>query len=219
MKNLSCKLFSGITEQQLNHLKNCLQARQVKFSIDEEICTYSNTNNEVGVILTGRAHVKKLDRNGDYTILETLNKNSIFSNVFTYTATDANYISVFACEPTIVLFFDFSAVFKRCPMACQYHSIFVHNLMEAVLEKSKVLSQRVEILSNKTIRDKILSYLSLMVDLHGSAMFTLPMSYTSLAQYLCVDRSAMMREFKRLATSGILKVNKKDITVISKEYI
>ena len=219
MKKSNCSLFNGISETHLTHLKECLKTREVKFCQDDEICSYNNSNQLLGVVLLGKAYVKKLDRDGNYTILETLFKNDIFSDTFQYTATDANAISIFACEATTVLFFDFESVFKRCFKACEYHSVFVINLMKTFLDKSKLLSQRIEILSNKTIKDKILSYCSLMVNSLGSKTFVLPMSYTSFAEYLCVDRSAMMRELKKLTTKGILSVNKKQITVLSEEYI
>ncbi len=219
MKKLTCTLFEGISENNLKRLEECLKTREVKFYQDDEICSYNNSNQILGVILSGKAYVKKLDRDGNYTILETLHKNDIFSDTFQYTATDANAISIFACEATTVLFFEFQSVFKRCPQACEYHSVFVFNLMKNFLDKSKLLSQRIEILSNKTIKDKILSYCSIMVHSLESKTFVLPMSYTSFAEYLCVDRSAMMRELKKLATNGILSVNKKEITVLSEEYI
>ena len=219
MKKFNCSLFDGIKENNLKGLLSCLKSKEVKFNQDDEICSYNNSNQILGVILSGKAYVKKLDRNGNYTILETLNKNDIFSDTFIYTATDANAISIFSSEQTVVLFFDFESVFKRCSNACEYHSVFVVNLMRTFLDKSKRLSQRVEILSNKTIKDKILSYCSLMVNKLNSMSFTLPMSYTTFAEYLCVDRSAMMRELKKLNTQGILSVNKKEITVLSEEYI
>ncbi len=219
MKRTQCPLFYGITESQIKQMESCLKTRELRFLKDEEICSYNNTSQVLGVILSGKAYVKKLDRNGNYTILETVYKNGIFSDTFAYTATDANAISVFACEPTTVLFIDFKCVFKRCAKACEHHSIFVYNFMKTLLDKSKELSQRIEILSNKTIKDKILSYVSLMVNTLNSKTFILPMPYTSFAEYLCVDRSAMMRELKKLSTSGILKVNKKEITVLSDEYI
>ena len=219
MKKLTCTLFEGITENNLKRLEDCLKTREVKFNQDDEIYSYNNSNQILGVILSGKAYVKKLDRDGNYTILETLHKNDIFSDTFQYTATDANAISIFACEATTVLFFDFQSVFKRCFKACEHHSVFVFNLMKTFLDKSKLLSQRIEILSNKTIKDKILSYCSLMVHSLESKTFILPMSYTSFAEYLCVDRSAMMRELKKLTTKGILSVNKKEITVLSEEYI
>lgn len=219
MKHVNCSLFNGITETQLKQLEKCLRTREGKFLTDDEICSYNNKSQILGVLLSGKAYVKKLDRDGNYTILETLHKNEIFSDVFAYTATDANAISIFACEPTTVLFIDFESVFKRCANACEHHSLFVFNLMKTVLDKSKVLSQRIEILSNKTIKDKILSYVSLIVNKSGNKTFILPMSYTSFAEYLCVDRSAMMRELKKLSEKGILRVNKKEITVLSDEYI
>lgn len=219
MKYAECPLFSGISEYDRKNLLTCLNAREVKFSSGDEICSYNSTSGMLGVVLSGKAYVKKLDRDGNYTILETITRFDVFSDAFAYTATDANAISVFASEPVSVMFINYSAVFKRCAKACEFHSILVENLMDIIISKTKTLSQRVEILSNKTIRDKILSFCSLIVKQTGSNTFTLSMSYTSLAQYLCVDRSALMREIKKLTERNILKVNKRVITVTSTEYI
>lgn len=219
MNFLDCPLFKGITEREFKRLSMCLKVKQVDYEQDKEICSYNDDKKVLGIIISGKAYIKKLDRNGNYTILETLSKNGVFSDFFAYTATDANYISVVASEKTAVMFVDFASIFKRCEKACGYHSIFVQNLMQLIINKSKTMSQRIEILSNKTIRDKILSYLSLMVKNTGSSVINLPMTYTSFAEYLCVDRSAMMRELKNLVKNDIIRVNKKEITVISKEYI
>lgn len=219
MKYTQCSLFKGINENQIKQLNNCLKMREEKYEALEEICSYNNSSQVVGVILSGKAYVKKLDKNGNYTILETLYKDSIFGAVLSYTETESNFISVFAVEPTVVLFLDYDCVFKRCQKACEYHSTLVINLMNKLLDRTRILSQRVEILSNKTIKDKFLSYISLTAIKEQKLSFTIPMSYTSLAEYLSVDRSALMREIKKLSDSGIIKVNKKEITILSKEYI
>lgn len=219
MKYANCPLFNGITDTNLKHMLVCLKTKEVKYFGGELICSYNDKSNVLGVLLTGKAYVKKLDRDGNYTILETLTKNSVFSDKFAYTVTDLNCIEVYASESTTVMFIDFNSVFKRCPNACEHHSQLVLNLMQVIIDKSKNLSQRVELLSNKTIKDKILSYCSIMVHSLESNTFTLPMSYTTFAEYLCVDRSAMMRELKKLNDKGILSVSKKQITVLSSEYI
>ncbi len=219
MKNANSPLFVGINVNDRKKLYNCLFAREVKFEAGAEICSYNSENGVLGMITHGKSEIRKIDRNGNSTILEQLNKFSVFSDLFAYTATDANFIGVYATEPTTVTFFDYGAVFKRCKSACSYHSIFVSNLMNIVINKSKQLSQRVEILSNKTIRDKILSYVSITVKTLGTTTFDLPMSLTKFSEYLCVDRSAMMRELKKLNDQNILKVNKRNFTVLSKEYI
>lgn len=219
MKNISCPLFSNIRENELKKLYNCLHAKEVKFEQNAEICSYDNQKGVLGVVTQGEVIIKKIDLNGNSTILDHIQKNGVFSDIFAFTATEANFIGVYAGEPTTVMFFDYPSVFKRCEKACEYHSTFVENLLKIVIDKSKTLSQRVEILSNKTIREKILSYASIVVNQVGSLTFTLPMSLTSFAEYLCVDRSAMMRELKKLSEQGIIKTNKRTFTVLDKKYI
>ena len=219
MKEIKCPLFNGITADELKKLYKCLRAKEVKFEQGAEICSYDSVNGVLGVVTEGKVVIKKIDLEGNSTILDHIQKNGVFSDIFAFTATEANFIGTYASEPTTVVFFDYPSVFKRCEKACEYHSIFVENLLKIVIEKSKTLSQRVEILSNKTIREKILSYASIAVKNANSLTFTLPMSLTSFAEYLCVDRSAMMRELKNLTGEGILKNNKRVITVIDKKYI
>ena len=220
MKLIDCPLFSGITENEIQNLLLCLKAKELKFSKGEEICSYNNKKGILGIVLAGKVYIKKLDRDGNYSILEQVLKYGVFCDDFAYTPTDANYISVFAGENSTILLINYEEVFKRCPNACAYHSTFVQNLMKIVIDKTKTLSQRVEILSNKTIKDKILGYCSLMLSQNpSSTSFILPMSYTSLAEYLCVDRSALMREIKRLNEAGILKTDKKTISILIDEYI
>ena len=219
MKENKCQLFNGISADELKKLYKCLRAKEVKFEQGAEICAYDNDKGILGVVSEGKVDIKKINLDGNFTILEHIQKNGVFSDIFTFTVTEANFIGAYASEPTTVIFFDYPSVFKRCEKACEYHSIFVENLLKIVIQKSKMLSQRVEVLSNKTIREKIISYASIVVKNTGSSTFTLPMSLTSLAEYLCVDRSAMMRELKKLSNEGIIKTNKRIFTVIKKGYI
>ncbi|MBQ9782228.1 MAG: Crp/Fnr family transcriptional regulator [Clostridia bacterium] len=223
MKYLGCPLFKNINESEIKEMLTCFKAKELKFSQGEEICSYNNKKGLLGIVLQGKAYVKKLDFNGNYFILENLTHFDIFSDQISYVATDVNYISVYAVTDVTVLLFDFTEVFKRCAKACKYHSTLVENLMQIVIEKTKTLSQRIELLSNKTIKDKFLGYCNLMLKnakhKKDENSFTLPMSYTSLAEYLCVDRSALMREIKKLNEQKIIFTDKKTIKVLKTEYI
>ncbi len=219
MKNSRCSLFIGISDEELKQLSACLRARQAEFLAGEEIYSFSGVKPVLGVVLQGKVVVKKIDRNGNQIMLDHIQKNGVFSNVFAFFQNDGNLISAYAVEKTRVVFYDYNNVFKRCSKACEHHSLLVENLFAIVIEKSRTLSQRVEILSNKTIREKILSYLSFAVKTQGQLTIMLPMSLTSFAEFLSVDRSAMMRELKKLSDSGIIKNKKREITVLQKEYI
>ena len=220
MKYLGCPLFENISDNDVNHMIQCFKAKESKYFAGEEICSYNVKTGTLGIILSGKASVKKLDRNGNYSILENLQRFDVYSDSFSYTANDDNYISVVSEDDVITLEFSFDEVYKRCEKACKHHSILVQNLMKIVIDKTKTLSQRVEILSNKSIKDKVLGYIKLMLSKNNQKdTFTLTMSYTSLAEYLCVDRSALMREIKKLKEQNVIKVNKKTITLLNDKYI
>ena len=214
MKYSNCFLFDGLNELQIKNLLLSLNAKEIKYASGEEICSYNKTPNVFGIIINGKAHVKKLDVDGNFFILETLTKNNVFSDALSYLATDLNYISVYALETTTVLFLDSSVIFNREQVANEQRLTFINNLLLYIIEKSKTLAKRIEILSNKSIKDKLLSYFSLLAKNNNSNTFTVPMSYTNLAQYLCVDRSAMMREIKKLNDDGFIKSTKREVTII-----
>lgn len=76
------------------------------------------------------------------------------------------------------------------------------------------LNTRIELLTKKNIRDKLLTYFTLLSTRKLSKTFTLPFSLTDLADYLSVDRSAMMRELSHLKEEGFIKKNGKKITLL-----
>ena len=87
-------------------------------------------------------------------------------------------------------------------------------MLKLLSNKIVELNERVEILSKRSIRDKLLSYFELLASDNPKRSFTLPFTYTDLADYLSVDRSAMMREIKNLKDEGFLKTNARKITIM-----
>lgn len=213
-----CKLFKNVKESERKKLFLCLNAREVSFSQGENVFLSENATT-LGIVIKGKIVVKKIDLNGNLTILDQIESNGVISNLFTFGFSDLNFISATAVEPVTVVYFDYDSVFKRCKNACSYHSAFVENLLNFIIEKSKKLSMRIEILSSKTTRDKILAFVNISLANSNATSFKLPMTLTSLAEYLCVDRSAMMRELKKLSDEGVLKINKGVVSYKKTEYI
>ena len=110
-----------------------------------------------------------------------------------------------AREKSKILMFNYDMFDKKCKKNCKFHEQLLIGLPNLMLTKVSDLNLRIEILSQKTIRDKILSYFRILSQNSFSKTFTLPFSLTDLADYLSVDRSAMMREIKILKEDGIIK--------------
>ena len=154
--------------------------------------------------MSGSADLIRYDFNGNQTIVEKFNKYDVFGEIF-YRININNELFVKAREKTKVLMFNYDIFEKRCKKNCKFHEELLVGLPNLVLTKVSDLNIRIELLSKRTIRDKILSYFRILSENSFSKTFTLPFSLTDLADYLSVDRSAMMREIKNLKEDGIIK--------------
>ena len=185
-------------------MRVCFQAKEICFQNNETILEYASSMNQIGVILYGRAVLYYCDEEGNQYLIDELKKDAVFGEPFLLPADSQNYY-VRAEEETGVLFIQYEHVIKRCENACRHHSQMVSNLLQMIALQSRQQVQRIFVLSRTTTRKKLLAYLeSLSEELH-SRKIRIPMSYTELAQYLSVDRSAMTREMKSLENEGMLE--------------
>ena len=179
------------------------------FGKGETITSYIEKRNQFCILLSGNADLVRYDLNGNKTIVEHFSKNNIFGEVF-YTVTTNNELLVEAKETSEVLFFIYDDIYKKCRTNCKFHQTLTEYLPELILSKVTDLNMRIELLTKRSIRDKLLGYFSILSTRKLSTSFELPFSLTDLADYLSVDRSAMMRELKLLKDDGfILKTGNK----------
>ena len=205
-------IFEGIEEEDIKKMLKCFDAKTRTFKKDRTIVTNIINIKMIGIILEGTANMEKYDYNGNRSIIEKLEKNSVFGEVFSRLGSDISVIATSDCE---VLFIEYEYLIKRCKKGCIYHSILTNNVLQLLSKKIVDLNKRLEILSKRTIRDKLLSYFELLANNNPKRSFNLPFTYTDLADYLSIDRSAMMREIKNLKEEGFIETNGKKITLKS----
>lgn len=211
MEEKECLIFNNITKEEQKKLLDCIDARITKIKKDRTIVTYITNTNLIGVILSGSADIIRYDYDGNRTIIEQLKKDSLFGELFTNNInSEYTIVATSDCE---VLFMEYNEIIKRCKKACPYHSKLVDNILKLMADKIVASNEKIEILMNKTIREKLRTYFSLMSKKKRKKTFTLPLSYTDLADFLSIDRCAMMREIKNLKEDGIIKTEGKKITI------
>ncbi len=204
------------TENFIKNLEtNCKKIQKKTFAKNEVITTYIKKRNQFCILLNGHADLVRYDLNGNRTIVEHLSKNDIFGEVF-YVITTNNELLVEAREKCEVLIYPYYDIHDKCKSNCKFHQTLAEFLPELILNKITNLNMRVELLAKRTIRDKLLGYLTLLSTRHLNKTFTLPFSLTDLADYLCIDRSAMMRELKLLKEDGFIDKTGNTITLLYK---
>ena len=203
-------LFTDILPEEQERMRVCFHAREDIFRNGETIMEYANSMNKIGLILYGRAVLYCCDKDGNEYMIDELKRDAVFGEPFLLPA-DSQHYYVNAVEETKVMFIDYEHVIKRCEQACHHHSQMVSNLLQMTASQSRQQMERIYVLSRTTTRKKILAYLNRLSGENHNCKIRIPMSYTALAQYLSVDRSAMTRELKNLEEEGILKKEGRNI--------
>ena len=197
-------VFDGISEDELQKMIVCFHAQIKDFAPEEKVSTYTKSKNRVGVILEGEADLIKYDQDGYRNIIEHLGAQDIFGCAF-YQPFDDNEIEVVSCTKCKVIYFDYQHLIKRCENACLHHSLLVSNILQIFSNKTKQLHSRIEVLSQRSIRNKLLHYFQQMAYENHSNYFQLPFALNAMADYLFIDRSAMLREMKKMRDDGIIE--------------
>lgn len=201
-------LFQNITNREREKLLKLLETNTLSYKKNTVILS-NTTDDMIGIILEGYAQVVRTDYDGNRTIIEDLESGDIFGN--TLSSLNTNEYDIISKEDTKILFIDYYSIIHYRETHYQYYNQFIKNLLEITTKIIKEKNERIAILTKKTIRDKLLEYFSINSKKHGSKTIYLPFSYTDLADYLAVDRSAMSRELKYLKEEGFIETKGRKI--------
>ena len=208
-------LFRNITYEDYMRMFTCFQAVERTYRADELIYDFSDKSRDaVGIVEHGRATLIRIDESGISTVMEELGPGGVFGRTLAFSGSEHDSLEIVSRTPCEVLFIDYPHILKRCENACAHHSQLVQNMLRLMSDKAQGLSQRVDVLSRRSIREKLMCYFRQLMEKEGGNSFTLPFSLSTLADYIATDRSAMMRELKRLREEGVLVSEGRQFTVL-----
>ena len=208
-------LFRNITYEEYRRMLTCFQAVQRSYLAEELIYDFSAFRTDaIGIVERGSAALIRIDEEGVSTVLEEMGPGGVFGRDLAFAGSAGDSLEVVARTPCDILFIDYPHLFRRCENACTHHSILVQNMLGLLSDKAQALSERVDVLSRRSIREKLLCYFRQQAGKSGGDAFTLPFSFSVLADYIATDRSAMMRELRHLKEQGVLRTDGRKITIL-----
>ena len=202
------KLFSGVGEEDIASLLSCLGARKKEYKKGEYILREGEHISDVFILVEGKIHIQKDDYWGNRSILSVISVGEMFGEGYAAPESGALLNDVIAVEDSSVIFFDVKRILTTCSSACRFHNMIVQNMFFAISDKNRKLMQKLGHMSGRTTRAKLISYLSEEAKRQGSSTFTVPFNRQQLADYLCVDRSAMSNELCKMRDEGMIKFEK-----------
>ena len=208
------QLFSGVGDDDISAMLNCLQAKIRTFQKGDYVFREGEHIDHITVLLDGKLLIQHDDFWGNRNIVHVIRVGEMFGEAYAAPESGVLLNDVIAEEDSTIIVFDVKRILTVCSSACRFHSMVVQNLLFSISEKNRKLLQKIGHMSKRSTRTKLLSYLSEEAKRHNSRHFSIPFTRQQLADFLCVDRSAMSNELCKMRDEGLLIFDKNEFTLL-----
>ncbi|MBR5303131.1 MAG: Crp/Fnr family transcriptional regulator [Clostridia bacterium] len=206
-----CMLFDRIDDEGLLKTLNCLNVQIIACEKGKVIFHQGDTPKYFGVVLSGSVHVTLTHSSGEQNVIGAVDAGDLFAETCVCAGEDMIPASFIAARDSVVMLLDHARVITGCRNnGCLAHSLLVTNLMRSVARKNLLLAQKLSIVTKRTTRGKLMSYLEAQKKPYAAGWFTIPFDRQTLADYLGVDRSAMCAELSRMKKDGLIDFRKNE---------
>ncbi len=210
----NCPLFANIEKQNILAMLDCIHAKLCFFKKNETILAEGDVPRFVGIILNGGAQIVRDDYYGNRSIVAQLESGHVFGESFACAEVPLLPVNVIATADSAVLMMDCHRITQSCCNACAFHSQLVFNLMKMMAEKNLMFNEKLQIISKRSTREKLMAYLMLHAKKKNSTTFTIPYNRQELADYLEVERSGLSVEISKLCKEGLIEADKKTFKIL-----
>ena len=205
-------LFQGLSEKELDKLKRILKSNTITYPKNINILSNMNRDDFIAIIESGSISFIFNDYDGNKTILDELSEGEVFGSL-TYSLNNEE-LSCITREDTQITYIEYDQITNDEIIKNDFYIIFIKNLIKVLNSQININNKRIELLTKRTTRDKLLGYFKQISQTMGSKTFIMPITYTELAAYLSVDRSSMMRELGYLKEEGFIKTTGKRVAIL-----
>lgn len=210
----TCPLFYQVGRENYGKMLRCFGARMMSIKKGHTIFHEGEAARYVGIVLTGAIQTVHDDYLGNRSILSMAIPGQLFAEGFACAGIESMPVRMVAAADSTIMLIDCSHITTLCQHVCGFHNQMIRNMLASVARSNLQLNQKIEILSKRTTREKVMAYLLSEAAIHGSNEFTIPYDRQELADFLGVERSAMSTVIGQLRDDGYIKVNRRHFQII-----
>ena len=194
----ACRLLKDLGEEGFCRICECMNVKELHLRNRQTFISESDPCNRIGIVVTGAVRLTRQRIDGGRNVLETIPENGVFGSTYVFRDVPTMGISMSAVGEKIVLLFEIEKITRPCHKVCVAHLQFVRNLLTVMSQTTFALKQKLRILSQRTIRGRLMLFLNIRAKRAKSNEFDIQFDRQALADYLCVDRSALSAELSKL---------------------
>ena len=203
----SVKLFDGIVDADLEIMLGCIDAKTKAYRKGRIVLLAGDKPSHIGIVLKGQLHIVREDYDGNRSIIAVLTQGDVFAEALCFAGVQESPVSVTAGQDSTVILLSYERILQTCPNSCAFHRDLIRNILSLVASKNLQLQSHMEILSAKSIRAKVMLFFESFAAKRGREI-TIPLNREEMADYLCVERSALSHELARMKRDGLIDYQK-----------
>ncbi len=209
MKTTKSALFEGLTDEEYSVVSEKLKFTYKSFSRDEEVFVFGKDDGKLLYLAEGVCETIRTDEDGTQALIERYSQGAVFGFASATGFSGRDYVAVIAKTKCVVGICEIAEIdFSSMPY------VFLKNFFLSQEKRLTLQIKRTGVLLGRTIRDKLMFYFRNCAEEAGSNTFEMNTTLTGLSDYIFADRSAMMRELKKLREEGVLKINRRTVTLL-----
>lgn len=209
------RIFRGLTDGDFSELLKVGHAREVEYEKDETVFLSGDVTGEIGVVLRGSVNVESVDVWGNVAVLDNVSENRVFGETYALLNSPLS-VDVVAAEKSRILFLRVGPLLSQANDRPWQRKLFA-NMLAMFAEKNLTLSRRIFCSSPKSIRTRVMTYLSGEAKRLGSNSFSIPFDRRRMADYLNVERTALSKELSKMQKDGLIRFRKNRFELLKDE--
>lgn len=201
-------LFRGIAREDILKMADCLGAYVKKIPGEGAVFRAGGRVEEIGLVLSGGVRMEENDIWGNRNIIGRAGPGDVFAETYACIGKEPLMVDVIAERPCEILFLKLQKMLTTCPASCGFHSELIRNLTVVLAEKNLGLTRKIRLITPRSLRERVLAYLSQEALRQGKDEITIPFNRQQMADFLNVDRSALSGELSKMQKEGLIKYHK-----------
>lgn len=209
---IKTRLFDNIDKKEISNILNNFKSQKKLYEKGNIIIDIGDKVEAIYIILNGKIEISKEYDDTRKNIVNILESGEIFAEAMALSTNKISQITAISLSKSEILKINIKYIFDN--NLEKNKNIFIENLLKIISDKNKFLSIKNDILSQKSLRSKIILYLEYMSNMQKSEKINIPYSRDKLAEFISADRSALSRELNRLAKEKMIELNGNKINII-----
>lgn len=199
-------IFKDLTDKETEYIEKMMGLPVKKYQKDEIILHSGETVKDICIVLGGSVQIENNDIWGNKSILNMVEQGEVFAEAYACVSNEPLMVDAVANEPCEIMFLNVPKLFALPESKAK--NKLIRNLVTISSRKNLHLSQRIFHTSSKTIRGRVLSFLSQQAGKQKSKFITVPFNRQQMADYLSLDRSALSKELAKMKADGLIDYHK-----------